>query len=255
MVPNSQSNEPLNPMDAPTAYQFVMDRWLPKTIPMKRLAQYLDKLSVLFGSPDHVHFDKITKGSAMPKCDVDEVAAADVAHNLQAANDGTWADGVKARKDINRMLMDDGQVGYLRVYKGPKVMEFPGRKTPLAQEVSVHEVGEIEGVVIRVGGRDPIVPVHLQGAEGEYFRCNTTRPIAKELARLLFDRQVRVSGKGKWRRNSDGVWNLEEFQIAGFVPLADTPLDEFIKGMRAVPGSGWNEMDDPHAELKRIRGD
>lgn len=246
-------------MDAPTAYEFVMDRWTPDTIPMKRLAQYLDKLAGLLGRPESVHFTKITEGSARPAWNVDEVAAADVVSNLLAANNCTSADGVKFRKEINRMLMDDGQVAYLRAVngrkKGPKVMVFAGRKTPIAQEVTVHEVGELEGVVIRVGGRDPTVPVSLQSADGEYYKCYTSRTIAKQLAPLLFDKQVRVSGKGKWRRSEDGVWSLEDFQITEFVPLEDSPMADFLASMRAVPGSGWNDMADPHAELRRIRGD
>lgn len=240
---------------APTAYQFVMDRWTPKTIPMKRLAQYMDKLSGLLGHVEHVHFAKITSGSARPQWDVEEVAAADVAGALQAANDGASPEAVKTRKEINRMLMDDDCVAYIREVNGPKVMEFLGRKTPIAQEVTVHEIGELEGMVIRVGGRDPTVPVHLQGADGEYYQCQTTRTLAKQLAPLLFDKQVRVTGKGKWRRNAEGVWNLEDFQITEFQPLDDVSLEGFIKDMRAIPGSAWNEMENPQAELKRIRGD
>ena len=72
-------------MNAPTAYEFVMDRFTPDTIPMKRLAQYLDKLSDLLGcKEEHIHFKKITKGSARPAWNVDEVVADVVAHNLQA---------------------------------------------------------------------------------------------------------------------------------------------------------------------------
>ena len=242
-------------MDAPKAYEFVMDRFTPDTIPMKRLAQYLDKLSGLLGRQENIHFKKITSGSARPAWDVEEVARADVASNLSAANDGSSAQGVKFRNEINRMLMDDGQVAYLRVLNGPKVIEFLGRKTPLTQEVTVHELGELEGVVIRVGGRDSTVPVQIQSADGEYYICGTTRAIAKQLAPLLFDKQIRVNGKGRWRRSTEGVWALEEFQIVGFELVGDTPLPEFLARMRAVPGSGWNEMDDPQAELKRIRGD
>lgn len=241
-------------MDAPTAYMFVMDRWTPDTIPMRRLAQYLDKLSGLLGCQDSVHFKKITKGSARPAWNVDAVAAAEVASNLQAADSGASADGVRLCRDINRMLMDDGQAAYLRVMNGPKVMQFAGRNTPIAQEVVVHEAGELEGVVIRVGGRDASVPVQLLGAD-DHYRCNTTRAIAKQLAPLLFDKQVRVSGKGKWRRNVDSVWILEEFQITDFVALDNSSTADFLNEMRAIPGSGWNDMPDPQVELKRFRGD
>lgn len=240
---------------APTAYQFVMDKWLPTTIPVKRLAQYLDKLSLLFGNTDSVHFVKITAGSARPLFEVEEVAALDVAHRLMAANDDKSSDGARLCKDINRMLMEDGCIGYLRVHHGQRVIEFQGRKTPISQEVTVHEPGELEGQVIRVGGKDATVPVHLMGIEGEYYKCQASRTIAKQLAHLLFGDQVRASGKGKWRRNAEGMWNLEEFHIAEFVQLDDVPLAGFVKDMRAIPGSAWNEMEDPQAELKRLRED
>jgi len=244
-------------MDSPTAYEFVMDRFTPDTIPMKRLAQYLDKLSDLLGcKEEHIHFKKITKGSARPALIVDEVVAAEVARNLHAANDHSWAQGARTRKEINRMLLEDGQVAYLRVTHGPKVMEFSGRKTPIVEEVTVHEAGELEGIVIRVGGRDDTVPVHLQSMKGdEIYKCWTSRSIAKQLAPLLFDNQIRVSGKGKWRRNPEGFWRMEDFKITEFEVLGDTPLADFLQLMRAIPGSGWNEMADPQAELKRIRGE
>ena len=239
---------------APTAYQFVMDGWTPETIPMKRLAQYIDKLSALLGSSERVHFDKITKGSVKQLINVEEVAAFEVNQRVKAANDDDASDGAKVRKDINRMLQIDECIGYLRVYRGPTVIEFPGRKTPISEEVTVHETGDLEGMVIRAGGKDTTVTVTLEGSDG-YYICKTSRTIAKQFAQRLFDGQVSVSGKGKWLRNSEGVWSLEDFHIASFEVLESTSLTQFVKDMRAVPGSTWNEMEDPHAELKRIRGD
>ncbi len=240
---------------APHGYQFVMDRWLPATIPMKRLAQYMDKMAGLLGSQDRVHFAKITKGSARPEFNVEEVVAFEVAQRLKAAANGEWFEGQKLIKDINRMLMEDGCVGYLRALSGPRYIEFPGRKTPIAQEVTVHESGELEGQIIRVGGKDDTVPVTLMGDGGVDYKCQTSRTIAKELAKLLFGATVRVNGKGKWRRNSEGVWTLEYFQIQGHEILDDVPLEKFVQEMRAIPGSGWNESEDPHADFKKLRED
>lgn len=237
---------------APTAYQFVMDKWLPTTIPMKRLAQYMDKLAVLVGSPERVHFDRITKGSARPAFNVEEVAAYEVSQRLKAVNEGQDGDVAKLRKEINKMLRDDGCTAYLRVLKGPKVIEFAGRRTPISEEVTVHDTGELEGTVIRIGGKDNTVPVTLEGAD-DYYKCQTTKAIAKQLAQRLFEGRVRVSGKGKWLRDSEGKWTLEEFQILGFEPLEGGSLSEFVKDMREIPGSAWNEMDNPQVELKRIR--
>lgn len=241
--------------EAPTAYQFVMDKWLPATIPMKRLAQYMDKLAQLVGSPERVHFDKITKGSARPAFNVEEVAAFEVSQRLKAANEDQVSEPGRLRKEINKMLRDDGCVAYLRVLKGPKVIEFAGRRTPISEEVTVHDTGNLEGTVIRVGGKGNTIPVTLEGADGSPYRCWATKVIAKQLAPYLFEEQVRVTGKGKWLRNSEGVWIMEEFQILGHTLLEDSSLTEFVKDMRETPGSAWNEKEDPQAELKRIRGD
>lgn len=239
---------------APKAYQFVMDKWLPTTIPMKRLAQYMDKLALLFGSVEGVHFDKITAGSAKPLVHVDDVVAFEVSNRVKAANDDKASDAAKICKDINRMLQADGCVGYLRVHHGARLIDFPGRKTPISDEVTVHDTGDLEGTVIRVGGKDNTVPVTIQGADG-FYKCQTTKPIAKLLAKHLFEGQVRVVGKGKWLRDSEGIWSLQEFQILDFAPIENSSLTQFVNEMREIPGSDWNKMENPQAELKRIQGD
>lgn len=242
---------------APVIYEFHMDRWLPTTIPMKRFAEYLDKLSELLGHQDGVHFLKVKNGSTSQAFFVDESYRAQVWGRLQAANDNAFtavADLVSLKRDINRMLMQDHCTGYLRIQKGPKVIVFPGRKTPLAEEVVLLESGDIEGMVIKVGGRDATVPVHLQSGT-TFYKCLTSRENAKRLAQRLFEGEVRVTGKGKWLRDAEGDWTLQKFDIVSFEILECVPLDKFVEEMRYIKGSGWNELEDPQAELKRQRED
>lgn len=223
---------------------------------MVRLAEYLAKLAVLFGSKEHVHFHKIRKGSAIPEIVVDEPAVPKVSERLRlvGASDAP-EDIVRANREINRMLRDDNATGTLRLKGGAKILEFPGRKTPLAEEAVVYEFGELDGIVIRVGGKDETVPVTLEGGDGAYYRCNASRETARQLATYLFGQSVRVTGRGKWRRNQEGCWEIETFDIKGFEPLDEMPLVDTIAAMRAIDGSGWNELDDPQAEFKRIRGE
>ncbi len=244
----------MDPTDAPVLYEFVMDRWTPSTIPMRRLVQYLEKLSALSGAPDGVHFIKIRSGSAKPSFSVDEYAAADVFSRFVAANDGSLAEAVAIRHQINKMLIEDHCVGTLKVVDGPKVIDFPGRKTPIAEEIVVHESGELDGMVIRVGGRDATVPVQIEGS-GTYFRCTTSRTIAKQLAAHLFDGYVRVMGNGKWARGIDGVWEMRAFEIKAFHALDGRTLQAFVEDMRAIAGSGWNESQDAQADLRSLRED
>ncbi|MDP2031177.1 MAG: hypothetical protein Q8K12_16195 [Thiobacillus sp.] len=237
-------------------YDFRIDAWKPDTLPMSRLADYLGKLAVLFGNKEHVHFMKVRKGSAIPEILVDGPAAPKVSARLKLASSADAPeDLIRASRDINRMLRDDNATGTLRLKGGVKIIDFPGKKTPLAEEAVVFEFGELDGVVIKVGGKDETVPVLLEGEDGVFYPCNTDRETARKLAPYIFGGAVRIAGRGKWRRTEERIWELEKFDIKTFEPLDETPLVDVITAMRAIEGSDWNELDDPQTELKRIRGE
>ncbi len=238
-----------------TTFDFRIDTWKPETLPMARLAEYLARLAVLFGNKEHVHFMKVRKGSAIPEILVDEPAVPKVKARLSLVGSvEAPEDLTRANREINRMLRDDNASGVLRVKAGANILEFPGRKTPLAEEAVIYELGELDGVVIRIGGKDNSVPVLLEGERGVYYHCSASRENARKMAAYLFGQEVRVIGRGKWRRTQEGEWELESFEIKDFELLDDTPLVEVIASLRILEGSGWNEMDDPQAELKRLRG-
>jgi hypothetical protein len=237
-------------------YDFRIDAWKPETLPMARLAEYLAKQAALFGNKDQVHFSKVRKGSAILEILVDDPAVPKVNERLRLAGTLDAPEDIsRATLDINRMLRDDNATGTLRLKGGAKILEFPGRKTPLAEEAVVFEFGELDGMVLRVGGKDETVPVLLQGEAGVYYRCNTDRDTARRLGNYLFGQTVRVVGRGRWRRSQEGVWELEYFDIRSFEALDETPLEDVVAAMRDIEGSGWNEMDDPQAEFKRLRGE
>jgi hypothetical protein len=241
-------------MTTPTVYDFRIDAWKPETLPMARLADYLDRLAVLFGHAEHVHFMKVRKGSAVPEIHVDATAALKVQARLNlVAGGGATEDATKAVRKINDLLRADNASATLAIKGGGRILAFPGCKTPLAEEAVVIEAGELTGTVIRVGGKDETVPLLLQDADGTTYTCNTTRAIAKELARHLFGDLVRVRGVGRWRRTPDRVWELDDFKLQSWELLEQVPLTVAVEGLRAVKGSEWNAMADPQAELKRLR--
>jgi hypothetical protein len=110
-------------------------------------------------------------------------------------------------------LRDDACSATLKLKGGARVLAFPGIKTVLSEEVVVQEAGVLDGVIIRVGGRDDSVPVWLEGEAREKLQCTASRTIAKELAAHLFGEPVRVNGSGRWRRGADRMWTMESFTI------------------------------------------
>lgn len=221
---------------------------------MARLAEYAACLAKLMGSEPQVHLLKIRKGSAVPEIAIDLTAEPKVRQRLSLVNAPDAPDDIKSNWiKVNTLLREDNASAVLRVKHGAIILEFPGRKTPLSEEVVVHEQGELDGVVIRVGGKDSTVPVWLQGEGGEKLECNATREIAKQLARHLFEEPVRVAGNAKWRRTKERVWELTWFDIKSFELLDQTPLNELVTKLRAID-TDWSSMEDPQAELRRLRG-
>ena len=221
---------------------------------MARLADYLARLAVVFGHKEHVHFLKVRKGSAIPEIHVQQASARMVSARLKLV--GTTdapRDLTSSVQNINAMLREDNASAVLRVKDGAQLIQFPGCKTPLAEEAVVHEAGELVGAVIRVGGKDDTVPLTLQDTDGAIYLCTTTRPIARELAQHLFGDLVRVQGTGKWRRTPERAWELDDFRIKSWEQLDQTLLVDEIKALRAVEGSLWNGFAEPQAELKKQR--
>ena len=96
------------------------------------------------------------------------------------------------------------------------------------------------------------VPVHLRDGD-VLHRCNATREMARRLAPHLFSGTIRVVGNGRWKRNEEGQWILLRFDIKDFEVMDDRPLPEVVQQLREVQGSGWRHIDNPLAELQRLR--
>jgi hypothetical protein len=113
----------------------------------------------------------------------------------------------------------------------------------------VKQFGTIDGEVIRVGGVGDTIPVLLESEGKQIAGCYTSRQLAKELAKRLFE-PVRVVGMGLWARDAEGDWGLRHFRIETFEPLDSAPLSEAVAKLRAIQVDLGS---DPYAELKSIR--
>ena len=158
---------------------------------MMRLAEYLARLATVFGFQENVYFLKARKGSPIPEIHILEATALKVHDRLKlVGTNEAPKDVTRAVQNINAMLREDNASAVLRVKGGAQLIQFPGCKTPIADEAIVHEAGELTGEVIKVGGKDDTVPLTLQDTDGTTYPCTTTRVIARELARHLFGNLV-----------------------------------------------------------------
>lgn len=242
-------------MDTPEILQFRIDVFTPETIPMAKLAKYMGELAALYGSETLVHFDKMRTGSAILQSKVEQSAVASVGSRLQLVHDFDAPDDLlKAYQNINTLLRSDNAVGTIKKEKGAVILKFPGRNTVVSKTYKVREAGILDGVVIRIGGKDNSIPVWLQDLDGTINYCEANKEMARELVQNYLGQPIRVTGQGDWLRGEDGLWKLEKFKIAGWSALDTTPLDEIIRKAREQDGNGWNQLDDPIKEHLMIRG-
>lgn len=229
----------------------------PLTLPMARLAEYLADLAAIMGHRESVHFVKVEDGSHQSVVYVDADEESRITHQIQSAARGMAprpANEAYKRLD-DRLREDDAVGGIVNASSRAKVLEFPGRTLDLPQAYGpIKERASLIGILRRVGGFDKTVPIHLQRTDDVIFYCDADEMIAKQLA-PLYSQTIRVHGIATYSRGKEGAWKMDHFKIQSFdpKPLAEDSFSETIQKLKAIPGSEWNELADPLAELQRLR--
>ena len=239
-------------------YRFIIDAYSPDTIPMARLAEYMAELARLLGRPEHVHFTRLEAGSTVVVQSVEPDAVPEVTARLRALEHGNpHGDVARAFKTLNGYLADDDATGRLQEGTGASanVIPFPGMEASApATFGALTEPGMLDGILIRIGGKEDTVPVHLRDGDTIHI-CSAPRDMARKLAVHLYGPPLRVHGTGRWERAAAGRWTMKRFNIESFEELDDAPLEEIVQRLRDVEGSGWKTIEDPIAVLRNLRGD
>ena len=237
-------------------YTLYIDAYSPETIPMARLAEYMQRFAKLLGHEGSVHFERVVAGSTQLAARVDHEQVPKVADHLERIAQGEAPpEIVRVQDELDRLLAGDNATGF--IYEGEdqgaEVIAFPGASRPKPVSYGPFtEEGTLDGVLISIGGADQTVHLQLQNGEVKYTGLETNRETARRLAKHLYE-PIRVSGSGRWFRESDGTWTLRRFRVAGFEALRKADLREAVEELRAIEGGDWKTMDDPIAALRALR--
>ena len=236
-------------------YQFRIDGpYKPSTIPMNRLAEYMAALADLLGEPAAVHLEALREGSAVLVATIDPPAAPKVQGRIRDVGRGDGPqDARRAFRQLDDLLARDNATGQL-TGDANNVIEFPGVTRPQPVRFGpFKQEGTVEGRIVRIGGTDDSIHVHLRDGAVTLSAIETNPTLAKELGRYLFDSVVRLYGTGTWLRNEAGAWDLRKFKATRFEVLDDAPLAEVVRALKAVPGNAWGEEASPVATLLDAR--
>jgi hypothetical protein len=202
---------------------FSIEGTTPYTFPMARLADYLRELATLLGNEDNVHFLRVDDGSANCAMEIDAEIEPTISERVRQAQNGLGPkEAVKAFKTIRYYLDEDDTSAFMEWDKGEVLIEFP-RKSRGAEETfgPFWEDGSLDGMLIKIGGMDETVPVHLL-YEGVHHACNTTREL-------------------RW------------FDIRDFEELSDASLLDVVGRLRAIPHNDLMNSKDPLGDIIKLR--
>lgn len=218
-------------------FEFVIDGFTPDTLPMARLAEYLTDLANLLGEKNAVHFDRVGEGSASLLHRVDEPAEEKVRHRIAGARIvGSDSEERRAYESLDRRLREDKALAELRVPTDTanKLLYFPGRMRAVESTYGpFNQEGELYGTIIQVGGRQKLANVNIEDGDRTYF-CEASRDLALQMAPLMYNHVVRVTGVGRYLRNSDSEWEMKSFRIHEFDKLDRRPLAETVERLRGI---------------------
>jgi hypothetical protein len=235
-------------------FRFTIDAFTPSTIPLLRLAEYMQDFAILLGNEKSVHpGDRLEEGSTILVAKVEWEAEPKVLERLRAvrnkdANDRT----MEAATRLDDRLAVDNARGVIVDPAGKKMIEFPGRdRFQMPAFGPIQQRGIFQGVPIKIGGENDPVPVHLEDGKDKHIVL-AKRSLAKQLAPHLFTSVVRVEGVGRWNRTAGGAWEMLGFTAESFQIVDDADIRKNIGELRSIE-SGWKRSKDPLKKLDAIR--
>jgi hypothetical protein len=231
--------------------KFTIPEATPTTIPMARLAEYLKKLSILFGHEKSVHFLRMDKGSASAVAFVEPDFEAHVIERTRNASVGDGPkEAVYSYESVKEMLEEDGYSAKV-TRNGELIAEFLQRVERDRDVIGpVWQDGTLDGLLVRIEGMDETIHVTLISDRRRY-PGETNRDLGMKLGPLFY-KTVRVFGRGKWWRNAHGEWELEKFIFQAIEPAEDISLPEVVARLRALPND-LQKLEDPLGEMLKIR--
>lgn len=234
-------------------YTLDIKAYTPDTIPMARLALYMQSFAAVLGHQSAVHFQGLKPGSTQLLAVVEKEDAPKVRERFQQLQKGEGApDALKAHGELDKLLEQDDATGAI-VEGTAVIIEFPGASKPTPEVFGpFNQEGSLDGILVSIGGADKTVHIQLQNGELKYTGIETGREIARKLGKHMYE-PVRLHGEARWFRDAEGTWILKRFKIASFEALENEDLRQATSKLRSVAGSQWAEMDDPLEAAKAIR--
>jgi hypothetical protein len=234
-------------------YRWILEGYTPETIPMFRLAEYMQQLAKLLGQEASVHFEKIEKGSVALVSRVDRYAVSKVNARVKAVRQRTAPNDVMRVVDgLNSMLADDQTSASLKEGNSV-VIRFPGIRAQLHPAFQVPDQGSVLGYLYMLSEAGRGFNARIRLESGGVLMCTVAPEMAKNLREHLFE-TVKVFGTGFWTRSVDGIWTAASLDIKEVVPADSAKLRAIVDELRNlnIEWDDYRSLEDPN--IGNLRG-
>lgn len=230
-------------------YTFKIEGFTPETMPFGRLIDYYAHLKQMLGLPDQLHLISVTTGSHATCLAVDYDAQNGIEERLMRLRDGSAPkNALRARDSINLMLREDGTSAELLGTDGSNVIPFPGKRADDDVVLSICDYAVVYGEVYHIAVSKSEVKLRLATEAFGVVYCVAPRDMGIALREFL-DERIKISGRGRWKRSTDGSWTVNDITISDFQHVPDGNLKDTVKRLRALD-IDWPE--DVLGEIDRI---
>ncbi|WP_374763396.1 hypothetical protein [Yunchengibacter salinarum] len=231
------------------SYTFKIDDFTPDSMPFGRLVEYYAEIKKMLGVAENLHLVGVFKSSHGSAFAIDRNYESKLVKRLIAINEGTAPKtAIRAQSAINSMLKEDGTSGAFFDKQNHNIVQFPGKRADDAVLYRTRDAASFMGELYHISGNKDDVKARVStDAYGVVF-CTTTKEIGRALRDFLFE-NVKVSGRGMWSRSSDGKWDIDDFTITDFAPVASGGLRESVDRLRDIK---INWPDDPIGLIREI---
>ena len=229
---------------------FSIDVFTPETMPIDRIAKYIERFAAMVGHGNNVHLMSVDSGSCALRSFADEPAIPKIRERVHRINEGTAPlQAQRARTDLDDLLAEDNAIGQV-LLGGQKVIEFPGRNRNPKEEIGPFaRPSTMDGSIWSMGGKDETINVQLRNRDLD-LKCIVSLSLARKLTSYLFGQKIRLTGIGQWYR-TDGRWYMKSLIADDFVVLDESRLEDSLDRIKGImQGVSPDEFLDAMAELR-----
>jgi hypothetical protein len=230
-------------------YTFKIEGFTPETMPFGRLIDYYAQLKQMLGLSEHLHLVSVFKSSHGSCLAVDGAVQRRIDERLLKIKDGSAPKhALRARDQINFMLKEDGASAE---FYGPdriNVVPFLGKKSDDDAIYRICDKAIISGEVHQIAVSKNDVKLRVATETFGVVYCLAPRHMAVALRDFL-DEKITITGRGTWKRMTDGAWTVNDVTITDFQPVPKGSLRETIDKLRLLDVD-WPE--DVLGEIDRI---